>query len=563
MNEIHQKVSVARRRMFTGRFFSVLTQAIFVGMIVALIGVAIPKIWHLDFLQDPFARDAWLYSWIVGSIVLGMIATAVITFRTLGSKIDTAVEIDRRFGLKERLSSALNLSDEDAQSQAGKALIQDAEVKAQDIDIAEEFRFKPTWHALLPLAPMALLLVLFFVPDAQMTLVAEETPAFDKKQVELQVKEFKKKVEEKRKQLEAKGLKDASADLKSLGNKFDKLLSDPDKSQKDTLIQLNDIKKEIEDRRKELGDSKEFKKNLNQLKDVGKGPAKKLANALAEGDFEKAKDAVKQLADSLKDGKLTEEDMKKLAEDLNKLAEAIQKANENREREIQELKDKLEKAKQEGDLEKAAKLQEQLEKKQQQQKQMQKMNDLAEKLKECAQCSKPGQGKPGEDGQPGQPSLEDLKNAMKEAGESLEDIAEQMESLQKQMEEMEALEDLENMAEECKGQCQGQGQGQGDPNKPPQWNDWAKGAGNGQGLRDRADDETGNFKARVKADVTKGETVVTGTADGKNITGRTVSETKELVRGTMESDVDPMENQKLTKKQLEHAQQYFKALREQ
>lgn len=561
MNEINKQVSRARRRMITGKFFSILVWAVFISLVIALVGIAIPKIWHLGFLEAQPAQDAWLYSWIIGSVVVGLVTTAVLTWRSRGTHVDTAVEVDRRFGLKARLSSALNLSSTDAGSSAGQALLRDAQQRAEDIDVADQFRFKPTWHALLPIAPVVLLLALFFVPNAQ-KVVAEDRPAFDKEQVELQVREFKKKVEEKRKQLEAKGLDDASQELKSLGKKFDKLLSEPSTSQKDIMVKLNDIKKEIADRRKKIGDAKDFKKELNKLKNVGKGPAKKLASAIGDGDFEKAKEALKELAKRLKDGKMDREGVRELAKDLNKLAEAIKKAAENREREIDELKDKVEKAKQAGDLDKAAKLQAQLEQKQEQNQQMKKMDDLAKKLQECAACMKPGEGKGGkpQDGDAEQ-AMKDLKKAMQEAGGDLEDIAQQMEELQKQLEEMEALEDLEDAADECKGQCQGEGQGGKDGK--PKWSDWAKGAGKGKGLRDQEESDTGKFKARVKAKLGKGETVVTGTADGKNITGRSVSEAKELVRSTMDRDVDPLENQKLTKKQLEHAKQYFKALREQ
>ncbi|MEL7496018.1 MAG: hypothetical protein AAFN77_00305 [Planctomycetota bacterium] len=574
MNEINKQVNRARRRMLTGTFFSILTWATFFSMLFALVGIAIPKIWHLEFLQDSAKWDAWLYSWIIGSVVVGFLATACLTWTRRGSKVGTAVEVDRRFGLKARLSSAMVLSDEDAQSPAGQALINDAQTRASDLAIAEEFGFKPTWHALLPLAPLVLMIGLIFVPNAEKKLAAEEPVAVDKKQTQQIIKDFKKKVEEKRKQLEAKGLKDASEELKSLGRKFDKLLTDESQTQKETLVKLNDIKKAIEDRRKELGDSKEFKKNLNRLKNVGKGPAKKLASAIGDGDFEKAKEAIKDLAQQLKDGKMDKETVKQLADDLNRLAKAIKKAAEDKEREIAELEDKLKKAKQEGDVEKAAKLQEELEKKQQQKNQMDKMNDIAKKLQKCADCMKPGNGqenkngekKEGQQGEQGdqQQAMKDLENAMKEAGESLEDIAKQMEELQKQMEEMEALEDLEQDAEDCKDGCQGEGEGKGQgKNKKPKWADWAKGQGKGMGLRDRADDETNNFKSRVRADVTQGETVITGTADGDNITGRSVSETKELVRAAMDKDVDPTENQKLTKKQMEHAKEYFKALREQ
>ena len=568
MNEINKQVSRARRRLILGRFFSVLTWAVFASLLLAVVGLAIPKIWHLGFLQEPAKWDAWLYSWIIGSVVVGLITTAIVTWSQRGTRLGAAVEVDRRFRLKERISSAMELSEEDAGSPAGQALINDAQSQASLLEISDEFQFKPKWTALLPLAPMAIIAILFLIPNAQEKVVAEEQPSVDKKRVEAQIKEFRKKVEEKRKQLEAKGLEDASKELKSLGKKFDKLMTDKDQTPKETLVKLNDIKKEIEDRRKQLGDKKELVKNLNKLKNVGKGPAKKLSKALGDGDFDKAAEAIKEIAKQLKDGKMDKKTVKDLAKDLDKLAAAMKEAKERRKQEIEELKKKIEKAKQQGDLNEAAKLQEQLEQKQQQDAQMNKMDQLAKKLQECAKCMNKGnKGKPSKDGKQGdaqqqaKQAMEELKKAMKEAGQSLEEIAEEMEELQRMMEEMEALEDLEQMAEDCKDGCQGNG---GEPkNGKGQWKDWAKGGGNGMGLRDREDADTKNFNARVRGDMKQGQTIVAGVADGANITGRSQSEVRELVRSTMDKDLDPTEDQKLTKKQMEHAKQYFKALREQ
>ena len=87
--------------------------------------------------------------------------------------------------------------------------------------------------------------------------------------------------------------------------------------------------------------------------------------------------------------------------------------------------------------------------------------------------------------------------------------------------------------------------------------------GEGQGLGERPfeEDETSGFKSGVKGRVGKGEKVVTGNADGDNITGRTTAEVAELIQATSTVDTDPTENQKLSKKHREHAEQYFKALR--
>ena len=82
------------------------------------------------------------------------------------------------------------------------------------------------------------------------------------------------------------------------------------------------------------------------------------------------------------------------------------------------------------------------------------------------------------------------------------------------------------------------------------------------GERPFEEDKTSGFKTGVKGRVGKGEKVVTGRADGDNISGRTTAQTAELIRASESADTDPTENQKLSRKHREHAEQYFEALRE-
>ncbi len=562
MNEINKQISKAKRRLMMGQFFRILTWSLFAGLLLSAIGMLIPKIWHLGFMDDAAQNQAWLYSWIGGGIAIAVLSAVIMTIAQLKSNLDVAVEVDRRFGLKERLSSALSLTDQDLETNAGAALIEDAVSRAETIDVRDQFRYQPTWRALLPLIPIAIMLILLFVPNAtEKVVTAGETDKDVRKKMEMTIKEFKKKQEEKRKQLTAKGLEDATRDLKPLEKKFEELLDDKNTNKKEALVKLNDIKKQIEDRQQELGTREELEQSLNNLKDLSSGPAKELADAMSKGDLDQAKQAIKELADKLKAGKLSEVEKKKLANDLEAMAKELQKMADKHAQEKQKLEDQIKKALEKGDLDKAAQLQQKLEQKQQQDKQMQKMQQMAENMQKCANCMKQGNGQPKQ-GQQGQQNPQQdggqQGQAMKDAAETLEDLAEQIEQMQQDMQEMEALEDLEKLAGECKGQMNGNQPQDG----PPKWQDWAKGGGNGQGKRDLEEDQTGGFKSRVKGDVKQGETVITGNADGVNITGRSVSETRELIEASSSKDTDPLLNQKLPKAQRENSQQYFESLRE-
>ena len=493
-------------------------------------------------------------------MVLSLLVAAYLTFSKMGSPVDVAVEVDRRFGLKERLSSAISLNESDLASESGQALVEDAVSRAETIDVRDKFQYQPTWRALMPLIPAAIMAILLFVPNATEKVVAANEPeAVNRKKVEMAIKEFKRKAEEKRKELTALGLEDAGKELKSLEKKFDELLEDKNKDKKNTLVKLNDIKKAIEDRRKELGSSKDLKENLNKLKDMKSGPAKEITEAMAKGDMKEAQKAIKDLIDKLKAGKLNDIEKKQLANDLEQIAKELKKIAEKHEQEKQDLKDKIKKAIDEGDLDKAAELQQKLEEKQQQDKQKQKMKEMAKNLQKCANCMKPGNAGNAKKGQQGEPGDAEQQQAMKEAGEALEDLAEQMEQMEMDMAEMDALEDMEKLAGECKGECNGEGGGL--ENDKESFGDWKNGAGRGHGKRSMEKENTGNFKSRVKGKLQKGQTVVTGDADGKNITGRSSSEVRDLIHAEVSKDSDPLQDVKLPKAQMKQGQQYFDGLR--
>ena len=77
MEEIRRQVGVARRRMVTQQFVGILPWALLVALVVAVIGLAIPKIWVVN-----VASDVWVWSWLGGAVVAGLVFTIVGTYLT-------------------------------------------------------------------------------------------------------------------------------------------------------------------------------------------------------------------------------------------------------------------------------------------------------------------------------------------------------------------------------------------------------------------------------------------------------------------------------------------------
>ena len=344
MNKIRRKVAQARRRIVIGNFFNVLTWSVFSCLLLAAIGLAVPKIWFLSLLQSESNYQNWVYSWIAGGALFGILIPLLVTWRKTASQLSAAIEVDQRFGLKERLSSALTLGDKVAETSIGQALLQDAADQADIIDVRDEFRYQITARALLPIIPVLLLFGIMMIPNAEKKVGASEPDRTDSKQVEIAIRELKKQIEQKRTERFTKGLKDADGKVKALEKKFDKLIDEEDSGKKDTLIKLNDIKKQIAERQKELGSSQGLKESLNKLRDVGEGPAKELADAMSKGDMADAKKAIKDLVNKLKAGELSEIEKKKLVKDLKKMAEELEKAAKEHQAEKKKLEEQIKKA---------------------------------------------------------------------------------------------------------------------------------------------------------------------------------------------------------------------------
>ena len=576
MDEVSKKVFAARRRVLFNQFLKTAVWTLLFVLAVIATGIAIPKLWHLSFLDSPGAANFWIAGWTVGGSVIGLLLAAGLTFAKRASLLNVAVEVDQRFGLKSRLSSALAMSADDQNTLAGEALADDAAKQAQLIDVRDEFKVETTWHLGLPVLAAFIVVGLLFVPNASNTVAAVKKTDIKKdkeeeQRVQTAVENLKKKMREKR---VTSGLKDAELNFEKFEREIGSIEKEDDKSKKQTLIKLNDLKKQLADKQDKIGTTKGFKEALNKLKSLGKSPAKELADAMKRADMKAAKKAIENLAKRLKDGDLNDREMKRLKKDLEDMAKQMKDLADAQKQKKEELEKQIQKAKAEGDLDKAAQLQEKLDQVKKQNNQAKKMKEMAKKLGECAKCmggNKPGKaGKPGgkPNGKPGNPSdneqnskaegapSPDAESKMRDAAQQMEDLAKQIEEMQNELEDLENLEDMQDAIDQAKAEmndCECEGDG----DKP---GGQGMGKGRGVGRRPKEESNTGNFKSRVRGKLQKGQIVITGTADGENLTGRTMTEAREIINAEMSSQKAAVENQLLPKSQRDHTRQYFQSL---
>ncbi len=552
MNRIEYQVRAARRRLILGRFGKALCVTLFAALIVATIAVAAPAIWvmEVDF-------NTWSQTWIVGSLVAALLAAVGYALSTAPTQTAVATEVDRRFGLRERLSSSLTLDDRDRDSDFGLALMADAEKRAAQLEIADRFALKPSRLGWLPISLVPVLaIVLLLVEPAQQSNASStsKTDIEQVKQVKKVAEQLKRRIQQQKRKAAAEGLKEAKELFEKMEADLDKLANKKSMDRKEAMIAMNDLKKELEERRGQLGSSEEMRKMMAQMKGLEAGPADKVAKSIEKGDFGQAKEMVKQLAKQMRDGKLSEQQKQQLKKQIEQMKEQLQKAAQKHEQDKKDLQRRIDQARREGRGQDAAKMQQQLNQMMQKDSQMQQMQKMAQALGQASQAMQQG-------------DASKAANSLDQLSDQLGDMAQEMAELEDLQSALDQLSQSKNQmrCKSCGGngcqQCQGNGMGQFGMGQG-QGNGDGLGKGSGQGDRPENENETNTYETQVRGKVKQGRAIIAGIADGPNRKGITREDLKHAVESTLSEESDPLENQQLPRAEREHTQSYFNKLRE-
>ncbi|TWU06342.1 hypothetical protein [Stieleria varia] len=552
MNQIEYRVRSARRRLIMGQLGRSLCYTLFAALIVAIFACAIPQFYVID-----IDFQTWAYAWVGGCLVAGLLAAVIHTFLKAPSLGDVAREVDHRFGLRERLSSSMSLEQSDRESDFGIALMTDAEKQASQIDVAKRFQLKPSKIGWLPLslAPV-LVIVLMLVNPASNSSASNQTtvdPAVAA-QVKKAAMQLKKRLQQQKRKADAAGLKEARDLFEKMEMDLDKMAEKKNLDKKDAMIALNDLKKQLDQRRQEIGSTEQMQKAMSQMKGLDAGPADKVAKSMEKGEFGKASDIVKQLAEKMRDGKLSEKEKEQLQKQVQQMQEQMKKAVEEHKQRKEELQKKIDQARSEGRQDDAAKLQEQMNKMQQQDQQMQQMQKMSQALNDAAQAMQQGDSQ--------------------QAADALQEMADQLGDMQQEMSELQDLEsamnDLSQSKEQmrCKNcggggckQCQGNGMGMQFGQGDGEGEGDGLGKGNGSGDRPEEEGDTNTYETQVRGQVKKGKARISGFADGPNRKGVTREELKSVIDSALAEESNPLENQNLPRTEQQHAKDYFDKLR--
>ncbi|MEM6799156.1 MAG: hypothetical protein AAF589_06550, partial [Planctomycetota bacterium] len=487
-------------------------------------------------------------AWLAGSVVFALLGAGITTYLRGGDQLTAAAEIDRRFDLRERVASSLSLPEEEHTSAMGQALINDAARSVQKINVAEAFPLRVGRRAWLPVLPAVVAFALMTLvgdrPQAQAK--GSTPPEPSKEQVKKSLEETRKKIAKKIQEAEAKEeLKDASNLLKQVKDGIDDIAKKGDGDRKKTTVKLNDLAQQLADRKQQLGGSKALRNELNKLKNLGKGPAEKAAEAMKDGNWQKALDELDKLRKQMAEGKLDKEQQKQLADQMGKMKEQLQKAVDSQKQAMEDLKKQIQEQQRKGNSKEAGKLQRKLDQMQQQQQQRNKLQELANKMNKAQQAMQQGD--------------------QQAAAEAMDQMAQQMQQMQQEIDEMEmlteAMDQIEMAKQEmgckaCQGMDQGQGQGKGD--QPGQ------GMGEGQGSGPRPDEKnaTNMRDTRVRQKPGAGDSTFGGFVKGPNIKGDVRESLKDEPTAEDIAPAEALDDARLPRSRREHAREYFEKLRD-
>ncbi|MBN1854893.1 MAG: hypothetical protein JW829_19320 [Pirellulales bacterium] len=544
METIRKHVRKAWIRLVLEQFVHRFLFGILVAFTISVVAIAIPKLLVTESLPS-----TWAGFWLGGSFIAAILTATIWTLFRHRDTLDAAIAIDHRFGMKERIASSLLLSATDMNTRAGQALVQDALRRVERIDIGEHFRIGLGRRPWMPLIPAVIAVCLIaFVDDRTRPVQADPNAPILGQQLRRQVKKsaesLQKKIDEKKKEAVAKGLKDAESLLLELEKGTEELIQRKDADRKQAAIKLNDLAKQIEKRRDQLGGKDTYRKSFEQLTKINQGPADRIARALNEGNIKQAAEELKKLQEKIAQDGLSQTEQEKLAGQLSEMKKKMEEARDAQTRTEEDLQKQIEDQKRLGNTQNAARLQEELDRLLQNQPQMDQLQQLAEKLGQCQQCLQQGN-------QAG-------------AQQALEQLAEQLEGIQQQLDEMELLQDAIQQIGEAKNAmgcklCQGAGCKACQGNKKG-----GMGMGEGRGSGPRPEEENGtSFRdSRVGQKADQGRAVITGIADGPNITGSArAAILQEMTDGIREAD-DPVAIERLPRSRREHVGEYNSLIRQ-
>ncbi|MCU0705690.1 MAG: hypothetical protein MUF18_17105 [Fimbriiglobus sp.] len=518
-------------------------------------------------LESP---PVWLrWTVLAGLTAVGLSMALWQTIRKAPTRQQAALEVDSRFDLRERVTTALALTPDLLETPAGRAVSADAEAKAKKLAVGERFPVKPRWTAVLtPLFALAMAAVILWWNPSPLafggdgTTVAgtegnatKPTPEVAKKAAT----DLEKKIAEAadRKNRDEK-LAELEKEIKDMTGKFDKERYDdiPPEKAREKVAELTKLEEKMEKYAKEKErDLRQLAAKLNKLDKLNNndefadGGAEQLNDALAKGNLEKAEEELEGLKKKAEDKMLSDEDVEKLSKQLDKIEDELKRLDREREEKKKELQKQKEKAQKENRLEDAAELDRELEKLEQEQEAgREELEELGQQLQRASDAfDMNNQEEAAKALDKARKAVQGMKGKVDEKAEDLREAEMRLQQLKGER---------KKACAECEGNCKS-------GNKDPKASKSMKNEG-GVGLGERewnpeADTGFEEVRKRSLLDL-RGETQYGGLTKGKGFTKKTDKELGEQLQRAAQDAPGAADLQRLPRDAKESVAEYFKKL---
>lgn len=550
----------ARRRLFLNRALSHLAWCCLASLVLA-------GIWQ-GLAPDRDRLPARLS--LLGG--LAVVVAGAISVRRSPSLQESALELDRRFGLKERAVTAWSLKPDMATSSVGQALLADAEHQVSSLRVADRFAWN--WPRLpLALLPGALAFLGLMAWQSPLDWF-RPSPKSDPGEASTLKEELDRgleKLAEKPKTPESAPVV-AGEEWKRIEQDIEKLIRAPRETREEVRDRIRDataLEERIRQQQKEQGDRlKAIEQSMKQAERLReetrseKGEAAKSAppSSLASGDMPKLEEQLERLSRKLR----KESDKEKLQRKLREpnLDDA---QRQSLEKELSQL---------EGQPDLTAKEREEL---------TRQMEQMADDLKRLTRKREEKEQELKELARKGEITQEELDRELDQLSENEKALAENQEKLQELKEEIEqcekclkegkdgeAAESLERAAKKAAGM----GSGKQDAEMARRLAQVAQvrkllsrslsaTGGVGQGRRpETKDDSTGQKDTLVEGERDQGKMRVTGTGPFGGFKGpRAPVEMKEEIRQAVQEAPAALDRQRLPTEARKMARDYFEKMR--
>ncbi len=541
-----RKLRIARLFMAADVFLRQAALVVTVAGLFALVGI----------LSQRLVAAPVVVPWVCW--VLGLCAAATIAYRwwtRRPSQMDAALAIDTRLGLRERFSTAISLADVD--NQFARASVQEAHMRAADIQLKPHFPIRPSkaWAYGLTIW-IAVVAVFVFVPSMDLlgSDAERETRKSAKDKQQKAASDAKKAVASVKAVVSQLGDDSLTEQAGDIAKALD--LLKPSDLRRQVIRKLGDLSRSVNDhsRRKGFGAKDNFNSKMRKLRS-GKGDqARKMINALARGDYKTAAAEARKLAEKLAGGKLTKAEREALAKQLQALAKQLDKISKDQ----KELSDTLAKA---GLSKDAAKMGDsQLRKALREQGlSEEKINKIMDKVRDAQRASEMCE-------KLGDAAADCAKDGDDVSPEDLEGLADQLSRLEGMVQDMEiaqaALDEIaraaDSMGEEDEDDMEAEGgDGDGDGNG----NGDGMGRGRGLGARPTGDPEdTSSERKRVKNARKAGPAIASWEFRGRHAKGQASRELKIVVTAAKEQAADAIGDNRIPRRYEASVKKYFSQL---